>query len=151
MTKEQIEKDLAGEYEYATKQVLEYADRMSNVARMRPILEALLAVPGIEDVERSYLGVDYKTNGPRIELYLKASARESRFVREAVKLLHVTFVKESNVDTIRCHADILGVTVGISNYLPEGCRVEYHEELIPAHTERRAKVICREESENVPL
>ena len=144
MTKEQIEKDLAGEYKYATKQVLDYADRMVNVARMRPILEALLAVPGVEDVERTYLGVDYKTNGPKIELYLKQSAQDSHFVREAVKLLHVTFVKESSGGTIRCHTDILGVTVGISNYLPEGCRIEYHDELIPARTERRAKVICNE-------
>ena len=144
MTKAEIETALEAEYQYATRQVLDYADRMNNVARMRPILEALLAVPGIEDVERSYLGVDYKTNGPKIELYLKQSAQDSHFVREAVKLLHVTFVKESSGETLRCHADILGVTVGISNYLPEGCRIEYHDELIPARTERRAKVICNQ-------
>ena len=147
MTKVEVESALTEEYDFAAGQVLVYGARLSNVARLRTILEALLNVPGVKDVESVTVGMNYARGVPRVELHLRGSAKASSFVREVVKLFHVPFVKEPSGETLRCHADVLGVSAGIHNYLPEGCRVEYHEEFIPGHIEQRPQVICGKKEE----
>ena len=148
MNHKEVEQALAYEYEYAAKEVLRYSARMAAVERERPILEALLAIPGHEDVEHIGLRTVWDTGQPRIDLNLKPSTRDSTFVREVVKALHITFKKERSGDGLACVADILGVQVSINNYLPYNCRIEYVEEMVPSHIERRAKVVCNQEGGN---
>lgn len=147
MNKADAEKALDYEYKYATNEVLRYGARMAAVERIRPILEALLAIPGHEDVERISIGGTWDTKLPYVRLYLKESARDSYFVREAAKALHVDFKKEQASGSLDCVTDILGVAVTIANYLPADCRVEYVEEFVPSRHERWAKVICNDGKE----
>ena len=149
MTKVEVEKALKDEYEYAAKEVLRYGTRMSGVEKARPILEALLAIPGHEHVGVVSVSGNWKAPyKPTITLYLRDSAKASPFVREIVKALHIPAKKTPSGNGILCEFDILGVTLSVMGYLPEDCRIEYVEEVIPAHTERRSKVICKKEDEN---
>ena len=148
MDKNDVEKALKIEYDFSSGRVLQYGQRMADVEKIRPILEALLSVPRVEDVGRIDLGTDWqKKDQPRIYLYLKESAKDSPFVREVVKALHITLKKEDDGDGLRCTADLSGVSFAISNYLPAACVVTYVEEMVPARMERLAKVVCGGEEE----
>ena len=144
MTKAEVEKALKHEYQYPTNEVLRSGSRMSGVEKARPILEALLAIPGHEHVGTVSVSGDWSSHKTVITLYLRDGDKASPFVREIVKALHIPAKKSPSGDCIRCEFDILGVALVVMGYLPDGCTIEYVETHVPAHTELRPKVICNE-------
>lgn len=39
-----------------------------------------------------------------------------------------------------------GITIDINGYVPQTCRVEWEEVMVPARVERKAKIVCKPES-----
>lgn len=148
MTAETVKKARAAEETYAAQQVLEYGARLYAAPRLEAILEALLQVPSAGDVRAIDMGQTYDTpSRPRITLSLER--QDSPFVRDVAKLLHVRFDKQPAGEALLCTAQVNEVTLQVTNYLPESCVVEYHDEYIPGHMGKVAKVVCNSPAKEV--
>ena len=148
MTPESIAEAVEAERAYAASQVFRGGDRLSALPRLHVLLDQLSALSGARDVEQVNISQDYaRSSAPLLDFYLRK--KDSTFPRDVVRLLRISLAKSPSEEGIVCKGVYEGVTLRIQGYLPDSCAVVYETVEVPAHMEKRAKVVCAKPVEEV--
>jgi hypothetical protein len=118
------------------------------------LIDTLRALPSFHEVERVQFFVFERDhiNRTDIDLRLRPGLTEPQLVRDVVraglcsKLAKAIYWDQSSLKATGVLLDedspIGKVILEIIGYIPATCRIEYEEVEVPAHVERRARVVC---------